>query len=102
LCHCGPDGIRRIESTGWSVRLSKDDPQVIAAGGQPCVVLRPEWIFITEDTSGETNRATGVIEDKIYLGVEYRLIVRSGGGEVVQLRNRDIARLAPLQRDDTE
>ncbi|NPD16790.1 ABC transporter ATP-binding protein [Xinfangfangia sp. D13-10-4-6] len=84
-----------LEGPGWQARLPAASAPAIPAGAAPCLVLRPERIGLAEAGSGP-NTAQGVIEEKIYLGVEYRLLVRLPDGVVVQLRSRDVARLADL------
>ena len=94
----GPEAV--LEGEGWQARLPKDAPQVAAAGVRPSLVLRPERIAVASGDVASPNAAHGVIEDKIYLGVEYRLIVRLRGGDVLQMRNRDVAGLANLHPGD--
>ena len=46
------------------------------------------------------NAGEGVIEDKIYLGVEYRLVVRMNDGSKINIRSRDVAGIAGMKAGD--
>ncbi|MCB5410719.1 ABC transporter ATP-binding protein [Pseudogemmobacter faecipullorum] len=91
-----------IEGPGWRASLPKSDPRVAASSASPSLVLRPERIHVNraDAVADAANGAEGVIVDKIYLGTEYRLIVRLADNAVIQLRSRDIATLAALNAAD--
>ncbi|MDP9588123.1 UNVERIFIED_ORG: putative spermidine/putrescine transport system ATP-binding protein [Shinella zoogloeoides] len=96
-----PDGMV-VEGDGWNVSLPKDDPQgqTLMATNTACVVLRPERIRAVAAGSPGGNVGEGVIEDKIYLGVEYRLVVRMNDGGKVNVRSRDVAAIAGMKAGD--
>jgi len=91
-----------VEGDGWKANLSKDDPRCAALVGanKACVVLRPERIHAVPVGSETQNVGEGVIEDKIYLGVEYRLVVRMNDGGKINLRSRDVASIAGMKAGD--
>ena len=90
-----------IEGPGWRASLAKNDPRVAACSANPSLVLRPERIHVNLPGADGSNGAEGVIVDKIYLGTEYRLIVRLAEDAVIQLRSRDIATIAGLNASDS-
>ena len=96
-----PEGVV-VEGNGWGARLPAGDPraQAVAAAQNVCVVLRPERIRAVEAGSESGNAGEGVIEDKIYLGVEYRLVVRMNDGSKINIRSRDIAGIAGMKGGD--
>ena len=91
-----------LEGAGWRAALPKSDPRAthLAQGQSVCLVLRPERISVMPADAAGPNSAEGVIADKIYLGVEYRLLVKLSDGSQVNLRSRDVARLETLQAGD--
>lgn len=89
-----------IEGPGWRATVPATDPRIAASGTKPALVLRPERIHVNAEGADPGNGATGTIADKIYLGTEFRLIVRLADGATVQLRSRDMATIAPLQAND--
>jgi len=97
-----PDGVV-VEGDGWNVSLPKDDPQgqALTATDKACVVLRPERIRAFAAGAPTGNAGEGVIEDKIYLGVEYRLVVRMNDGNKINVRSRDVAAIAGMKAGDS-
>lgn len=91
-----------VEGEGWKASLPKGDPrsEALKSGQKACVVLRPERIHAVAAGSATENAGEGVIEDKIYLGVEYRLVVRMGDGSKINLRSRDVASIASMHAGD--
>jgi putative spermidine/putrescine transport system ATP-binding protein len=92
-----------IEGPGWSTSLPKSEipaAQSLADGSKACAVLRPERIAVRAGTQFSGNGGQGIIEDKIYLGVEYRLVVRLPDGGRINLRSRDVAALADMSAGD--
>ncbi|QNQ63837.1 ABC transporter ATP-binding protein [Brucella sp. 6810] len=87
-----------IVGSGWRVTLPKDAPrsEALLDGRSACVVLRPERIEAVSCGSIGDNAGEGVIEDKIYLGVEYRLVVRMDDGSKINVRSRDVANIAVM------
>lgn len=92
------DGIV-IEGDGWKAGLPKGDPRArsVAAVKNACVVLRPERIRAIPVDSESGNAGEGTIEDRIYLGVEYRLVVRMQDGSKINVRSRDVAGIATMK-----
>jgi len=92
-----------IDGPGWQSCLSRTDSRAatLVDGQAVCLVIRPERIVVTAGDAaahGESgvygkNRADGVIEDCIYLGVEYRLLVRISGDVRIQVRSRELTNL---------
>jgi len=93
-------GTCRLEGPGWQAILPADDPRAPAKTAAVTVVLRPEVIALAAEGERPANALTGTIEDRIYLGVEYRLIVRLADGSAVQVRSRDLARISALVQGD--
>jgi putative spermidine/putrescine transport system ATP-binding protein len=91
-----------VEGNGWMAGLPKSDPRYAALTKvqKACVVLRPERICLAPAGLVSPNAGEGVIEDKIYLGVEYRLVVRMNDGSKVNLRSRDVATVAAMKAGD--
>lgn len=90
-----------VEGDGWIASVPKTDPRAQAATtANACVVLRPEQIHLVEGGADGSNRGEGVIEDKIYLGVEYRLVVRMNDGAKINVRSRDLAAIAGVNAGD--
>jgi putative spermidine/putrescine transport system ATP-binding protein len=91
-----------IEGEAWTASLPKDDPRALSLAGaqKACVVLRPERIHAVPVGSASENAGEGVIEDKIYLGVEYRLVVRMADGGKINLCSRDVASIAAMKPGD--
>ncbi|MDH6233232.1 putative spermidine/putrescine transport system ATP-binding protein [Mesorhizobium soli] len=91
-----------LEGAAWRAALPKSDPRVahLAAGQGLCLVLRPERISLAQSSAERSNGAQGIVEDKIYLGVEYRLVVRFTDGTKVNLRSRDVAVIEDLRPGD--
>lgn len=91
-----------IEGNGWTASLPKDDPRVqtVTDGSRVCVVLRPERIDVSLQTPALKNGGQGVIEEKIYLGVEYRLVVRLPEGSLFNLRSPNVGLLATMNAGD--
>ncbi|MFC3074242.1 ABC transporter ATP-binding protein [Shinella pollutisoli] len=91
-----------VEGDGWTASLPPGDPrsEALAKVRKACVVLRPERIHAVAAGSETENAGVGVIEDKIYLGVEYRLVVRMNDGGKVNLRSRDVASVAGMNAGD--
>jgi putative spermidine/putrescine transport system ATP-binding protein len=101
VAHVSDEGVV-VEGHGWKASLPKLDPRGkgIVSGAQVCVVLRPERIEAVSDLHTSNNCAHGVIEDRIYLGVEYRLVVRLPDGSKVNLRSRNVAAIAAMSTGD--
>ena len=95
------DGVT-IEGDGWRAGLPKSDirTEALSRAQKACVVLRPERIHAAPASSAKGNAGEGVIEDKIYLGVEYRLVVRMNDGGKVNIRSRDVATIASMNAGD--
>ena len=91
-----------VEGNGWIASLPRSDPRyaTLSKVQKACVVLRPERICLAPAGPLSPNAAEGVIEDKIYLGVEYRLVVRMNDGGKVNLRSRDVASVAAMSAGD--
>lgn len=97
----GPEG-PSVEGDGWMARLAASDPRAAALSGRTkaCVVLRPERLRAIPAGAPAANTGEGVIEDKIYLGVEYRMVVRLKDGTRVNIRSRDISGMAGMSPGD--
>ena len=91
-----------VEGAGWKANLPKADPrsESLIPGQQACLVLRPERIQAVPTGSVMENVGEGVIEDKIYLGVEYRLVVRMQDDSKINVRSRDVASIASMNAGD--
>lgn len=91
-----------VEGDGWRASLPKDDPRSagLSGGQNVCLVLRPERIDALPAGAVNDNGAEGVIEDRIYLGVEYRLVVRLNDGGKINLRSRDVATIGGMKPGD--
>ena len=91
-----------LEGAGWRAALPKADPRAahLTEGRNICLVLRPERISVVPAGTAGPNAAEGVIQDKIYLGVEYRLLVKLSDGSQLNLRSRDVATLENLHAGD--
>ncbi|RAX37864.1 ABC transporter ATP-binding protein [Rhizobium tropici] len=91
-----------VEGCSWKASLPKADPRVqaISNGRKACVVLRPERIEPSAAVHQGGNGGQGIIEDKIYLGVEYRLVVRMRDGSKVNLRSRDVTSVEAMNAGD--
>mgnify|MGYP001261930058 CR=1 FL=1 len=93
-----------IRGGGWLAAIPASDARAskVTPGRPISVVLRPEAIRVeTADTgTGHANRCIGEVLEKIYLGVEYRLLVRLEGGDVIQVRDRDTRHLAGVSAGD--
>ncbi|MBX6321514.1 MAG: ABC transporter ATP-binding protein [Rhodospirillaceae bacterium] len=87
-----------IRGAGWIAALKAGDARAarVVAGQTVSLVLRPEAIRVeaADGRAVQPNRCAAVVLEKIYLGVEYRLLVRLEGGEVIQVRARDTRHLA--------
>lgn len=93
-------GTCRLEGAGWQAILPAGDPRAPAKTAAVTVVLRPEVIALAAEGERPANALVGTIEDRIYLGVEYRLIVRLADGSAVQVRSRELGRIAALAQGD--
>lgn len=91
-----------VEGNGWKANLPKGDARfgALANSRTACVVLRPERIHAVPVGTETENAGEGVIEDKIYLGVEYRLVIRMDDGARINLRSRDVASVAAMEAGD--
>ncbi|MFC4625939.1 ABC transporter ATP-binding protein [Daeguia caeni] len=96
------DGKTVIEGANWTATLPAGDARQakLASGRKVCVVIRPERMDAFADKRKLENGGHGIIEDRIYLGVEYRLVVRLPDGSRINLRSRDIANLAAMNPGD--
>jgi putative spermidine/putrescine transport system ATP-binding protein len=93
-----------IRGGGWLATIPAADNRAgrITAGQSMSVVLRPEAIRVglAYDGGAGPNRCTAVVLEKVYLGVEYRLLVRVESGDVIQVRDRDTRHLAGVSIGD--
>jgi len=90
-----------IDGPGWRSEVSRSHAHAatLTNGQAVCLVVRPERIGVTADDAAMeegNNGAAGVLEDRIYLGVEYRLVVRTQGDVRIQVRSRDVAHVSVL------
>jgi putative spermidine/putrescine transport system ATP-binding protein len=94
----------RIEGKGWSTSLPSRDSKenALADRRNVSVILRPERIkaIPSGSDSSPINMSEGVLREKIYLGVEYRMLVELPGNQTIQVRDRDIAGLAHVVPGD--
>ena len=100
--HARSEGVV-VEGNGWNATLPGTDPRAhgLADGHRVCVVLRPERIDVGPTLDGPVNGGRGVLEDRIYLGMEYRLVVRLADGNRINLRSRDVTAIAAMKPGDT-
>lgn len=91
-----------VEGVQWRITLPASDPRcdTYRKLTDVCIVLRPERIHAVPAGEQPVNGGTGVIEDKIYLGVEYRLVVRMEDGSKINLRSRDVSYIAEMLPGD--
>lgn len=99
----GSEGRWMVEGLGWTLQLPSawsvptlSRPQAVK------VVLRPEYLEVSSESNDpvRVDRCAGTVRQKIYLGVEYRLIVELAGSQTVQVRSRDMIKLASLNPGD--
>jgi putative spermidine/putrescine transport system ATP-binding protein len=99
----GTAGRWLVEGRGWRLELPASwNRSSGATPGAVRVVLRPEHLMVGPqiDDAVQVNHCTGTIRQKIYLGVEYRLIVEIAGSQTLQVRSRDMAKLDTLDPGD--
>jgi len=95
-----------IDAPGWRTRLARDHAhtQNLNHDQAVCLVVRPEHIRVlgpdASTTDADAGSAQAVMEARLYLGVEDRLLVRTPDGTRIHIRSRDQAGLAVLRPGD--
>jgi putative spermidine/putrescine transport system ATP-binding protein len=101
-CRCNRGAVC-VAGPSWIATPPTDAPRLdqLQDGMPARLVLRPEAITICAANAPDTaNTCTGTLLEKIYLGVEFRLLVRLEDGQIIQVRDRDIRHLAGLNQGD--
>jgi putative spermidine/putrescine transport system ATP-binding protein len=88
-----------VSSQGWRMVFDKGLAPIGRNDGIVKLVVRPETIRLSGG-GAESNQAEGIVSAKIYLGVEYKLIVDLGGGQTLQVRSRQLRDIALLNVGD--
>jgi putative spermidine/putrescine transport system ATP-binding protein len=72
--------------------------QVGSEASRVTVIVRPETIRVNlGGASNLSNRAVGVVGEKCYLGVEYKLFVNLADGQCLHVRSREMGDMANLE-----
>lgn len=92
-----PGGLA-VSGQGWNAFVENHQVPMGLDAGKIKLVVRPETIRLRAvDSPASENRAEGVLTDKIYLGVEFKLIVDLGAGQKVQVRSRQLRDVSDLE-----
>ena len=99
-------GAKSLTAPGWQATLALDDPRLqgIPPGTGVNLVIRPEKIEIAriapESTGNGFCCCRATVQQKIYLGVEYKITLLLIDGPAIQVRSRDTKLVEKLEAGD--